>query len=70
MQILDRYIIKTVFISTLLFLLVIVALYGFIALSDSFKFIGRNTFSISDADFRKERNCSKWSYQARVIQNY
>ncbi|MBE9526243.1 MAG: LPS export ABC transporter permease LptG [Proteobacteria bacterium] len=49
MQILDRYIIKAVFISTLLFLLVIVALYGFIALSDSFKYIGKNTFTTSDA---------------------
>lgn len=49
MNILDRYIIKTIVVSTLLFLLVVVSLYGFIALSDAFKSIGRNTFTTSDA---------------------
>jgi len=49
MNILDRYIIKTILISTLLFLLVIISLYGFIALSDVFKNIGRNAFTTSDA---------------------
>lgn len=49
MNILDRYIIKTVLVSTLLFLLVIMSLYGFIALSDAFKSVGRNDFTTSDA---------------------
>jgi len=49
MNILDRYIIKTVIYSTLLFLLIILALYGFIALADSFKYIGRGSFEMSDA---------------------
>ncbi|MCU7834173.1 MAG: LPS export ABC transporter permease LptG [gamma proteobacterium symbiont of Taylorina sp.] len=49
MNILDRYIIKTVLISTLLFLLIIMSLYGFIALSDAFKSIGKNAFTTSDA---------------------
>lgn len=49
MNILDRYIIRTVLISTLLFLLVIISLYGFIALSDAFKSVGRNAFTTVDA---------------------
>ncbi|MCN4144586.1 MAG: LPS export ABC transporter permease LptG [Thiohalomonas sp.] len=49
MNLLDRYIIKTVIYSTLLFLLIILSLYGFIALADTFKYVGRGTFEISDA---------------------
>ena len=49
MNILDRYLIKTVLIATLLFLLIILSLYGFIALADTFKYVGKGTFSTSDA---------------------
>ncbi|MCW8931869.1 MAG: LPS export ABC transporter permease LptG [Gammaproteobacteria bacterium] len=49
MNILDRYIIKTVINSTLLFLLIILALYTFIALADNFKYVGKGTFAIQDA---------------------
>lgn len=49
MNLLDRYIIKTVIYSTLLFLLIILSLYGFIALADIFKYVGRGSFDISDA---------------------
>ncbi len=49
MNILDRYIIKTVIYSTLLFLLIILSLYGFIILADNFKYIGKGTFEMSDA---------------------
>lgn len=49
MYILDRYIIKTVLASTLLFLLIILSLYGFIALADAFKYVGKGTFTVSDA---------------------
>jgi len=49
MNILDRYIIKTVIYSTLLFLLIILSLYSFIALADSFKYIGKGSFDLADA---------------------
>ena len=49
MNILDRYIIKTVVYSTLLFLLIILSLYGFIVLADSFKYVGKGSFDIEDA---------------------
>jgi len=49
MNLLDRYIIKTVIYSTLLFLLIILSLYGFIALADTFKYVGRGSFEMSDA---------------------
>ncbi len=49
MNLLDRYIIKTVIYSTVLFLLIMLSLYSFINLADSFKYIGRGDFEISDA---------------------
>jgi lipopolysaccharide export system permease protein len=49
MNILDRYIIKTVLISTFLFLLILLSLYGFIALADAFKYVGKGSFGLSDA---------------------
>lgn len=49
MNILDRYLIKTVVYSTLLFLLIILALYGFIAIADSFKYVGKGNFDLIDA---------------------
>ncbi len=49
MNILDRYIIQTVIYSTLLFLLIILSLYSFIALADSFKYIGKGSFDLADA---------------------
>ncbi|WP_198263204.1 LptF/LptG family permease [sulfur-oxidizing endosymbiont of Gigantopelta aegis] len=49
MNILDRYIIKTVIYSTLLFLLIILSLYGFIVLADSFKYVGKGDFELGDA---------------------
>lgn len=49
MNILDRYIIKTVLLSTFMFLLIILSLYGFISLVDSFQYVGRGTFDTSDA---------------------
>ena len=49
MYILDRYLIKTVLSSTFLFLFIILALYGFIALADAFKYVGKGSFDISDA---------------------
>lgn len=49
MNILDRYLIKSVLTSTFLFLFIILSLYGFIALADSFKYVGRGTFDIMDA---------------------
>ncbi|MCU7939885.1 MAG: LPS export ABC transporter permease LptG [gamma proteobacterium symbiont of Bathyaustriella thionipta] len=49
MNILDRYIIKAVIYSTLLFLLIILSLYGFITLADNFKYIGKGTFEMNDA---------------------
>ncbi len=49
MNILDRYIIKAIIYSTLLFLFIILALYGFIALADSFKYVGRGNFEMLDA---------------------
>ena len=49
MNILDRYIIKTVIYSTFLFLLIILSLYGFISLADSFKYVGKGSFEMIDA---------------------
>lgn len=49
MNILDRYLIKTVLSSTFLFLLIILSLYGFISLADSFKYVGKGTFDSADA---------------------
>jgi len=49
MNILDRYIIKTVLFSTFMFLFIVLALYGFISLADSFKYVGRGSFSATDA---------------------
>lgn len=49
MTIFDRYIIKTLLASIFLSLFAILSLYGFIALADSFKFIGRGTFNVYDA---------------------
>lgn len=49
MNILDRYLIKSVLASTFLFLLIVLSLYGFIALADAFKYVGRGTFSTLDA---------------------
>ena len=49
MNILDRYIIKTVISSTFLFLLIILSLYAFIVLADNFKYVGRGTFELIDA---------------------
>lgn len=49
MNIFDRYIIKTVIYSTLLFLLILLSLYGFIVLADNFKYIGRGSFDLVDA---------------------
>ena len=49
MNILDRYLIKTVLTSTFLFLFIVLALYGFISLADALKWVGKGTFSISDA---------------------
>ncbi len=49
MIILDRYLIKTVIISTLLFLLVILSLNGFISLADKFKYVGKGSFESIDA---------------------
>lgn len=49
MYIIDRYLIKTVLGSTLLFLFIILALYGFIALAEAIKFVGWGTFGIKDA---------------------
>jgi lipopolysaccharide export system permease protein len=51
MSIIDRYLIKTVIFSTFLFLLIVLSLYGFIALADSFKYVGRGSFSTGDAFF-------------------
>ncbi|MDX2506463.1 MAG: LPS export ABC transporter permease LptG [Gammaproteobacteria bacterium] len=51
MNILDRYIIKTVLLSTFLFLIIILSLYGFIVLADAFKYVGKGTFDMSDAFF-------------------
>ncbi len=49
MNILDRYIIKMVISSTLLILLIILPLYGFIVLADNFKYIGKGNFDMLDA---------------------
>ncbi len=49
MYILDRYIIKTVLVSTFLFLFIILSLYSFIALADAFKYVGKGTFAVRDA---------------------
>jgi len=49
MNILERYLIKSVLTSTLLFLLIVLSLYGFIALADAFKYVGKGTFTIVDA---------------------
>ena len=49
MNIIDRYIIKNVIYSTLLFLLIILSLYAFIVLADNFKYVGKGTFELVDA---------------------
>ncbi len=49
MNILDRYIIKNVIYTTLLFLFIILSLAAFIALADAFKYVGKGTFAIADA---------------------
>ncbi|NOQ80246.1 MAG: LPS export ABC transporter permease LptG [Gammaproteobacteria bacterium] len=63
MNLLDRYIIKTVIYSTLLFLLIILSLYGFIALADIFKYVGRGAFEISDAFYYTLLTMPKRMYQ-------
>jgi len=49
MKILERYLFKTVISSALMFMLIILALNGFISLADSFKYVGRGTFESIDA---------------------
>ncbi len=49
MNILDRYIIKNVIYTTLLFLLIILSLAAFISLADTFKYVDKGTFAIGDA---------------------
>jgi len=49
MKILERYLFKTVISSALMFMLIILALNGFISLADSFKYVGKGTFESIDA---------------------
>ena len=63
MYILDRYLIKTVLGSTFLFLFIILALYGFIALADAFKYVGKGNFAISDAFYYTAMTMPRRLYQ-------
>lgn len=63
MNILDRYIIKTVLLSTFMFMFIILALYGFIALADAFKYIGKGTFDMSDAFYYTALTMPKRIYE-------
>lgn len=63
MNILDRYIIKTVLTSTFLFLLIILSLYAFIALADSFKYVGKGTFETSDAFYHTALSLPRRIYE-------
>ncbi len=63
MNILDRYLIKTVITSTLLFLLIILALYGFIAMAENFKYVGKGSFEIVDAFYYTFLSLPRRMYQ-------
>lgn len=63
MNLLDRYIIKTVIYSTVLFLLIILSLYAFIVLADSFKYVGQGDFDLGDAFYYTFLSLPKRMYQ-------
>lgn len=63
MNILDRYIIKTVIYSTFLFLLIILSLYGFISLADNFKYVGQGSFEMKDAFYYTFLSLPRRMYQ-------